>query len=349
MHSEDQAWISAFNFRLMGFRNPPAFKYLRHWWQRSADLRATDEKRSDSCPLEYALDYYKTMRGKEYARELSLAYISTSSLTHNEPEKVQMFDDRLVGFYRDMEHAGHLNSTVVVLFGDHGMREGDFRQTAQGSNEERLPFVSVSLPPRFYAEHPRMARNLRRNSRVLTTPYDVHVTLKHLLSLDETKPPESHVYGHSLFTDIVKQNRTCASAGIPFNWCVCTKLYPVANPKDDSTVLKVAAEMVKTINAIVSNETEAREQCARLTLAGIIRAGIFDRPFDFDKTSYETYQIVFHVSPSQGVFEGTAEYHKESGQMRVNSNFSRVNLYGKQPACIARKLPYLRKFCFCKS
>ena len=345
MHSEDQAWISAFNFRLMGFSKQPAFKYLRSWWQRSADLRATDESRSDSCPMEYALKYYKDFR-REYKDKLSLSYLSTSALTHNEPEKIQMFDDRYLDFFQNMKKSGHLNSTIILFFGDHGMREGDFRQTGQGSNEERLPFMSVTFPPRFKADHPLKVRNLRRNSKVLTTPYDIHVTLKHILALNEK--PEKHVFGESLFRNIVKQNRTCSTAGVPFNWCPCTKMYPV-DSKDNVTVLKVATEMVKTINQFVHNETEVRGHCEHLTLDKIVRAGVFDHRFDFDKTSYETYLIVFRVLPSHGVFEGTAEYHKESGQMKVNLNFSRVNLYGSQPKCIEKQFAYLRKFCYCKN
>ena len=329
----------------MGFEKQPAFKYLRSWWQRSADLRATDDSRSDSCPMEYALNYYKDFR-HEYAEELSLTYLSTSALTHNEPEKIQMFDDRFLAFFQDMKSAGKLNSTIVLFFGDHGMREGDFRQTAQGSNEERLPFMSVTLPPRFQAEHPLKVRNLKRNSKVLTTPYDIHVTLKHLLSLSEK--PEKHVFGQSLFRNIEKRNRTCSEAGVPFNWCVCTKLYPV-DSKDSSIVLKVATEMVRTINQFIHNETEVRDHCARLSLDKIVRVGVFDPPFDFDRISYETYQIVFRVLPSRGVFEGTAEYQKDSGRIKVNLNFSRVNMYGSQPRCIEKKFPYLRKFCFCKA
>ena len=344
IHSEDQAWIGAFNFRLMGFKKPPAFKYLRSWWQRSADLRATDENRADSCPIKYALNYMRDFY-REYEDTLSFSYVSTSALSHNEPEKIQMFDDGFVDFFRDMKKSGQLNSTIVIFFGDHGMREGQFRQTAQGQMEERLPFMSLTFPPRFYEENQRKIRNLKRNSHVITTPYDMHITLKHLLNL--TTEPEKHVYGRSLFSNIVKENRTCASAGIPHNWCVCTELIPVSIT--DPIVKNVANQMVKTINTMLESNSESRNECSELRLTKIARASISDRPWDDDKVDYTTYEVVFQVSPSGGLFEGVAEYHKQSQKIKVSESFSRINKYGTQPKCIARKLPFLRKYCYCKS
>ena len=125
MYSEDQAWIAVFNFRLMGFSKPPAHKYLRSWWQRSADLRCTNESREDSCPIKYVLDYYKDFR-QEYDKELSLAYLSTSALTHGQAEKIHMFDEGFLQFFKDMKKSGKLDSTIVIFFGDHGMRTSHF-------------------------------------------------------------------------------------------------------------------------------------------------------------------------------------------------------------------------------
>jgi len=328
----------------MGFEKQPAFKYLRSWWQRSADLRATDENRADSCPIEYALNYMRDFYN-EYTDKLSFSYLSTSALSHNQPEKIQMFDDGFVQFFKDMKTSGQLNSTIVVLFGDHGMREGDFRQTSQGQMEERLPFMSLTFPPRFYEENQRKIKNLKRNSRVITTPYDLHVTLKHLLNL--TADPEKHVYGRSLFSNIVKENRTCANAGIPRNWCVCTELIPVSTV--DPVVQTVANKMVKTINSMLQSNAESRAGCSELRLKNIARASISDRPWDDDKVDYSTYEIVFQVSPSGGMFEGVAEYHKPSEKIKVSENFSRVNKYGNQPDCIAKQLPFLRKYCYCNN
>ncbi|XP_066914967.1 uncharacterized protein [Clytia hemisphaerica] len=341
MHSEDQAWIAAFNFRLMGFSKPPAHKYLRSWWQRSADLRCTNESRADSCPIKYVLNYYKDFR-LEYDKELSLAYLSTSALTHNEPEKIHMFDEGFLNFFKDMKNSGKLDSTIVIFFGDHGMRDGNFRHTAQGTTEERLPFMSLTFPPRFYAEHPNKIRNLKRNSEVLTTPYDMHVTLKHILDL--TKSPVKHTYGKSLFQNIVKHNRTCADAGVPFTWCVCTEFVPVQ--KNNGQVLNVAKEMVKTINNKLTSKPESRDRCVELELDSIIRAGILS--LKHGDRLYDTYQIVFKVKPNGGIFESSAELNKKDKTIKVNVNFSRLNHYGKQPKCIEQRYPYLRKFCFCK-
>jgi 2'-5' RNA ligase len=49
--------------------------------------------------------------------------------------------------------------------------------------EERLPFLAVSLPQWFRDRYKLAVANLELNARSrLTTPYDLHFTLKDLLS-----------------------------------------------------------------------------------------------------------------------------------------------------------------------
>ena len=344
MYSEDQAWIGAFNFRLQGFKDPPTFKYLRSWWQRSEDLRATDKNRADSCPIKYAFEYLRNFY-KEYSEELSFSYLSTSALSHNKPEKIQMYDEEFLEFFTDLKKSKQLDSTFVIFFGDHGMREGSFRHTKQGQLEERLPFMSITVPDRFIKEHPIEFNNLKHNSKVLTTPYDMHITLKHLLSI--SRKPEKHVFGRSLFTDIVKENRSCSNAGVPHNWCVCGITTSV--PSDDDTIKLVAKEMVDEINNLMQAHDKTKNSCEEFSLLKIIRAGVLDQPsIDNDAEDYATYEVVFQVTPGHGIFEGTAEYDKENKRTRVNKDFSRLNIYGDQPHCIAKEFPYLRKFCYCK-
>ena len=349
VHSEDEPWINSFNFRLRGFKEQPTFKYLRTWWKETRDLRNIDYTRSNSCPIEFAFDYVKKFY-KEYPEELSLVFAMNSALTHNEPERVQMYDDGFIRFFKDLNTTKQLDKTIVVFFGDHGMREGGFRRTTQGKLEERLPLMTITLPPSFHKKYPREVNNLKRNSKVLTTPYDIHVTLKHLLSMSKGETPPEHRYGRSLFSDVSSLNRECGEAGITPFWCVCTSFEElnITAGLNNSTVQLVASEMVNTINQIIYNNSIAKAECQVLRLQNVIRAGKLINEQQ-EMAGFETYEIVFQTQPCGGPFEMTGEYNKKTKQTKTNKNISRINRYGDQPKCIQQKFPYLRKYCCCNS
>ena len=47
------------------------------------------------------------------------------------------------------------------------------------------------MPKSFQEKYPEAMRSLRLNSRKLTTPFDIHETLKSILNF-EAQPPEQH-------------------------------------------------------------------------------------------------------------------------------------------------------------
>ena len=333
-----------------GFKEQPTFKYLRPWWQETDDLQRLKRPRSKSCPIDWTFRYAKDFY-QEYSDELSAVFLMNSVLTHNEPERVQMYDGGFMRFFEHLNKTKRLDSTVVIFFGDHGMREGGFRQTTQGKLEERLPFMSITLPPLFHQKYPEQVRNLKRNSKVMTTPYDIHVTLKHLMS-SFPKTPEHHPYGRSLFTDISVLNRDCKDAGINPFWCVCSQYTPVKNANQDPTVQKIANAMIETINKNVGSTSQvALDKCHKLSLNSISRASKMIKKFNNARASsdvFQTYEIVFEANPCGGLFEATAEYDTKTQKIKVNENISRINKYDDQPKCIANQFPYLRKFCCCR-
>lgn len=90
------------------------------------------------------------------------------------------------------------------------------------------------MPRSFQEKYPNEMKNLRLNSRKLTTPFDIHETLKHILNFDtdsdsggggrrkpsspsSTSPPPR---GISLLKHI-SANRSCEDAQIEAHWCSC--------------------------------------------------------------------------------------------------------------------------------
>ena len=81
------------------------------------------------------------------------------------------------------------------------------------------------MPRTFQEKYPIEMRNLRLNSRKLTTPFDIHETLKHFLDFDTSKrfvsgKLNNFPRGISLFKNI-PTNRTCNDAQIEAHWCSC--------------------------------------------------------------------------------------------------------------------------------
>lgn len=78
------------------------------------------------------------------------------------------------------------------------------------------------MPQSFQKKHPEQMKNLRLNSRKLTTPFDIHETFKHLLNFDDYKQDreKESSRGKSLF-GYIPSNRSCNDAQIEAHWCSC--------------------------------------------------------------------------------------------------------------------------------
>lgn len=76
------------------------------------------------------------------------------------------------------------------------------RNTQQGKLEERMPFFSFLLPKWFDRKYPRMASNMRNNTRRLTTPFDVYSTLMSVLHRNGPKSSDVNKRSISLFDKV---------------------------------------------------------------------------------------------------------------------------------------------------
>ena len=98
---------------------------------------------------------------------------------------------------------------MIILFGDHGSRNDDVRNTMQGKLEERLPWLSISVPDWLIRKFPHIGLALEHNQHIITSPFDMHATLRHIL----TYPKEPHgEKTQSLLTQL-PHTRTCSDAG----------------------------------------------------------------------------------------------------------------------------------------
>lgn len=106
-----------------------------------------------------------------------------NNFSHSTNEIPKEMDDRVVMFFQQLEETGAFNTTFITFLSDHGMRWGKIRQTTIGWYEERLPFIHVWVPDWFKQNHPVIYNNMKTNSKRLTSPFDLHLTLREILRL----------------------------------------------------------------------------------------------------------------------------------------------------------------------
>lgn len=164
------------------------------------------------------------------------------------------------------------------------------------------------MPLQFQTAYPELVKNLRVNSHRLTTPYDLHITLRHILNLSAFKKIPTKAIGcrncRSLFHEI-SLVRSCGDVNIPDDSCPCS----LEIIKVSKRVIKFAAQhAVDALNQkLKSMKAENGEACAVLKLQNIILAqSQLMSPWNLN------YLITFNVSPSNAQFEALMERKFES-------------------------------------
>nr|XP_023013042.1 uncharacterized protein LOC111503061 [Leptinotarsa decemlineata] len=353
-YGEDASWMGLFNYERRGFQKQTvdyAYNYFNRW---------SEEKIGNS----HNMNVNECVGGRLVYRDL-LEYINKfatvmdlnnlpyfgffwgASISHDYLNQPKLADPIYRSFFRSLKDEGHLENTVLIFMSDHGIRWGGIRQTFQGRMEERLPFVFILLPDWYKSQQPMGYRNLRKNSKRLTTPFDLHETLVDLtdpyeLKEDSWNRKEQH-RGVSLFRSI-RENRTCGEAGIVPHWCTCQRSTEIG--VDMPEVLKAASFAVENMN----QQLVGYAQCSRLRLDLVLNARLmtYDGKITEDDDKTEDYMLTVRTLPGEGVFEVTLRYNTNlTGNYSIVGTISRLNLYGKQSSCITDF--HLKLYCFCKS
>ena len=212
MYAEDDVPVSAFNLRLLGFKNPPAHHYIRPFWMAVERDGARDGPgvcSKSTTMVNYTLEYLKSFH-EAYPDSPKFVFSFLSYIAHAHPNHLSYADKDLLRFLTTFVRRRQHDNTILIVFGDHGSRNDDVRDTMQGKLEERLPWLSISVPKWLRDKHPDVMRALAHNQHVIATPFDLHATLRHVLTFPETPPAEKNA--QSLFTKL-DTSRTCGDAG----------------------------------------------------------------------------------------------------------------------------------------
>lgn len=142
---------------------------------------------------------------------------------------------------------------------------------------------------------------MRLNSHRLTTPYDLYITLRHVINLKAQNKVELSSAGclscRSLFYEI-QPDRRCGDVNIPEVSCPCSLI----KLKTDKDVVKLAAQ--HALDALNRNLTKMKtdngESCATLKLTEVTSASQqLSSPWYWNMN----YIVQFVVSPTNAKFE----------------------------------------------
>ena len=91
---------------------------------------------------------------KLFAKDPYFAFAFYTELTHDDINAARYMDDLLLDTLENLHANSTLNNTVLFVFGDHGIRFGEIRNTKSGKLEERLPYLTITFPLWFRKKYP---------------------------------------------------------------------------------------------------------------------------------------------------------------------------------------------------
>lgn len=358
LFSEDCPVYGAFNYRLHGFKETPTDHFSRYFWEAA---KITSAYCVHSKPQHQIHFDYVTSFLEAYPQQPKFGLFFMTEFSHNNLNSVYRVADDFVSLLKDLHEGNALNDTLLIVMSDHGARVGEARETFQGKIEERLPLMALTFPRWFSQQNQELIQNIKENSNLLTSPFDLYATFQHLLSYPHI--PNNLTRGDSLFRKL-HRSRDCQSAGIAEHYCPCVKWKEIDTRGDH--VHGSAKAVVDHVNNLTASNPLGSSLCSRLQLHEVLSAyqkiasvkvaqylGSADvhgrRPvFSRDSTTFDKclYHVQLRTVPGKGLFEASVSF--DGDKYQVIGDISRINLYGEQPRCILDKSPHLRKYCLCK-
>ncbi|XP_013402395.1 uncharacterized protein LOC106168020 [Lingula anatina] len=363
---EDLSGVGTFQYRMLGFNETPTDHNLRPFF-----LEGENNYEKSNCFGAIPSHVQIINWGKDmflmYKDKPKFSFLFHSKYSHGYTSKLQVADDDLLGFLQWLEKGRFLDDTILILMADHGARFTSVRDTVQGKLEERMPFFSFRFPKKFIEKYPKAYANVKKNSKVLTTPFDIHETFIDMINHTGTGVADIRRRGVSLFKEIPK-SRTCAHAQIEAHWCTCLNWEKVDEnvKKVDENVKKAIGSVIRKLNSIIEPQSHLCHELELGNVSQIVRySGPSETLLKFKQSadndgrlpdlsdniamSEILYQINLSTKPGNGHFEATVHHAVQSGNFIVyDKEISRLNKYGNQPYCVAGKLPHLRAYCYCK-
>lgn len=210
--------MGTYNFGKYGFRNAPTDYYLRPYMLATENLLPVvrfngmnyclGPRSAPDRIYGYVEDFVRLHRHHGY-----FAVFWLNTFSHNELNSPSSMDQQTADTLSRLLDNRLLDNAVALVLSDHGLRFGEIRKTPIGWLEERMPAFYARLPPGYVATLPGHHAALAANRYRLTSPFDLHLTLKQLLSTRDDYHADGCPTCRSLFR-LADANRYCISIEI---------------------------------------------------------------------------------------------------------------------------------------
>ncbi|XP_060841555.1 uncharacterized protein LOC132922196 isoform X1 [Rhopalosiphum padi] len=355
---EDEPSMGTYNFGKYGFRNAPTDYYSRPYMlaaERYLPIVKYDgmnfclgPRSAPDRVYAYVEDFVKLHRHHGY-----FAVFWLNTFSHNDVNTPSALDQQTAGALSKLLNDRLLDNAVTVVLSDHGLRFGTIRETHVGWLEDRMPAFYARLPTGYVVARPSHRAALAANKHRLTSPFDLHLTLKQLLfqQLNDDKEnnnsslPAAVAEGcptcHSLFR-LADSNRSCEQAGIAPHWCTCDEYEEL--DRRSRMAMDGGKYVVRQLNALLSKYRAMVRKgyaCSNLSLSKTVSV----RSRVNRGNGRREYLLVVETLPGRSMFEVTVGQEDDSGAFGMLGDISRINMYGFQSYCTDDWR--LKKHCYC--
>jgi hypothetical protein len=193
-------------------------------------------------------------------------YLHLSAAHEATGQHAQALDHDLKVYLQSyLERFGKSHEVVIFIEADHGMRYGDWFNSVEAFQENRLPVFFVIAPNAVINNIECSLDTLKHNTFRLNSKLDLRKTLIYMsgypygLNISSTEQHEAS----NLFTEKIPDSRTCADIGVSPWHCSCMELEPIDLSTASSSQLALIDHLAETAILEMNSEVYGYKGAAK--------------------------------------------------------------------------------------
>ncbi|KAK9696633.1 Protein of unknown function (DUF229) [Popillia japonica] len=338
---EDSALWDLFDDSLINWYDQPHHYIKQYYLLTKGKIRSWYPFCSGSEPRHQIWMNYIQNFFTVYESRQKFLFSFQGELSYFNYNKLDVIDEDLLNFLKMLEERKILDNTLLIIMSDKGYKFSSISPTIEMKREELSPFLYFRFPKEFMKLYPSYFQNFQDNINKLVTPYDLHVTLEHILQPIRFSKSD---FAISLF-DHIPQERSCSEAQIDLGSCGCMIRQTDVNLTSHELQIKIFLE--STLNNITQ---PLRDICATLIILSVTNLIQLIPNTGLSKYSMESNLIIAIATtyPGYTLYEASLAYNKNTRTFSVDPNDIIPVSNEFQRKC-AENYTTVHKFCYCKN